>query len=142
MKSPGGAFDAHRGQIEVVPSKACSTVRDLALAYIPGVSEPAQEIARDPDLSYTYTSRGNLVAVITNGTAVPGLGEVGPHAAKPFTEGKAVLIKKFADIDVFDINLDARDVDHFCTVVKALEPTFGGVNLENLKAPECFLIEE
>jgi malate dehydrogenase (oxaloacetate-decarboxylating)(NADP+) len=131
-----------KGKIEVVPTKPCATARDLALAYSPGVAEPCLEIAKDPDLSYTYTARGNLVAVISNGTAVLGLGDIGPHAGKPVMEGKGVLFKKFADIDVFDINVDAKEVDHFCTVVKALEPTFGGVNLEDIKAPECFIIEE
>ena len=131
-----------RGKLEVVPTKPCATARDLALAYSPGVAEPCLEIARDRDLSYTYTTRGNLVAVVSNGTAVLGLGDIGPHAAKPVMEGKGVLFKKFADIDVFDINVAAKEVDHFCTVVKALEPTFGGVNLEDIKAPECFVIEE
>ena len=104
----------------------------------PGVAEPCLEIAKDPDLSYRYTVRGNLVAVISNGTAVLGLGNIGPYAAKPVMEGKGVLFKKFADIDVFDIEVDATDVDRFCRVVKALEPTFGGINLEDIKAPECF----
>ena len=131
-----------KGKIEVVPTKPCATARDLALAYSPGVAEPCLEIAQDQDLSYTYTARGNLVAVVSNGTAVLGLGDIGPHAGKPVMEGKGVLFKRFADVDVFDINVDAKDVDKFCTVVKALEPTFGGINLEDIKAPECFLIEE
>ncbi len=131
-----------RGKIEVVPTKPCATARDLALAYTPGVAEPCLEIAKDPDLSYTYTARGNLVAVVSNGTAVLGLGDIGPHAGKPVMEGKGVLFKRFADIDVFDIELDAREIDKLCAVVKALEPTFGGINLEDIKAPECFLIEE
>jgi len=131
-----------KGKIEVVPTKPCATARDLSLAYSPGVAEPCLEIAKDPDLSYAYTARGNLVAVVSNGTAVLGLGDIGPHAGKPVMEGKGVLFKKFADIDVFDINVDAKEVDRFCTVVKALEPTFGGINLEDIKAPECFVIEE
>jgi malate dehydrogenase (oxaloacetate-decarboxylating)(NADP+) len=131
-----------KGKIEVVPTKPCATARDLALAYTPGVAEPCLEIAKDQDLSYTYTARGNLVAVVSNGTAVLGLGDIGPHAGKPVMEGKGVLFKRFADIDVFDINIDARDVDKICTVVKALEPTFGGINLEDIKAPECFIVEE
>ncbi len=131
-----------KGKIEVVPTKPCATAHDLALAYSPGVAEPCLEIAKDHDLSYLYTARGNLVAVVSNGTAVLGLGDIGPHAGKPVMEGKGVLFKKFADIDVFDIDVDAKEVDHFCTVVKALEPTFGGVNLEDIKAPECFVIEE
>ncbi len=130
------------GKIEVIPTKPAATARDLSLAYTPGVAEPCLEIARDPDLSYTYTARGNLVAVITNGTAVLGLGDIGPYAAKPVMEGKGVLFKKFADIDVFDLNLDAKDIETFCTVVKALEPTFGGINLEDVKAPECYIIED
>jgi malate dehydrogenase (oxaloacetate-decarboxylating)(NADP+) len=131
-----------KGKIEVVPTKPCATARDLALAYSPGVAEPCLEIAKDQDLSYTYTARGNLVGVVSNGTAVLGLGDIGCHAGKPVMEGKGVLFKKFADIDVFDIEVDATDIDHFCTVVKALEPTFGGINLEDIKAPECFVIEE
>jgi malate dehydrogenase (oxaloacetate-decarboxylating)(NADP+) len=131
-----------RGKIEVVPTKPCSTARELSLAYTPGVAEPCLEIARDENLSYTYTARGNLVAVITNGTAVLGLGDIGPSGAKPVMEGKGVLFKKFADIDVFDIELNANDVDTFCNTVRTLEPTFGGINLEDIKAPECFVIEE
>ncbi len=133
---------ARPGKVEVVPTKPTATARDLSLAYTPGVAEPCLEIARDKDLSYAYTTRGNLVAVISNGTAVLGLGDIGPYAGKPVMEGKGVLFKKFADIDVFDLNIDAREVDHFCTVVKSLEPTFGGINLEDVKAPECFIIEE
>ncbi|HUB06195.1 MAG TPA: NADP-dependent malic enzyme [Myxococcales bacterium] len=140
------ALDYHsegrHGKIEVVPTKPCVTVRDLSLAYSPGVAEPCLEIARDPDLSYRYTARGNLVAVISNGTAVLGLGDIGPHAGKPVMEGKGVLFKRFADIDVFDLELAAKDVDSFCHAVKTLEPTFGGINLEDVKAPECFAIEE
>jgi malate dehydrogenase (oxaloacetate-decarboxylating)(NADP+) len=131
-----------KGKIEVVPTKPCATARDLALAYSPGVAEPCLEIAKDPDLSYTYTARGNLVAVVSNGTAVLGLGDIGPHAGKPVMEGKGVLFKRFADIDVFDIDIAAKDVDEICRVVKALEPTFGGINLEDIKAPECFIVEE
>src|SRR5512133_486042 len=131
-----------KGKIEVVPTKPCATARDLALAYTPGVAEPCLEIAKDPDASYLYTARGNLVAVVSNGTAVLGLGDIGPAAGKPVMEGKGVLFKKFADIDVFDINIDAKEIDKVCTVVKALEPTFGGINLEDIKAPECFVIEE
>ena len=140
------ALDYHSkgrpGKIEVIPTKPTATARDLSLAYTPGVAEPCLEIAKDPDLSYLYTARGNLVAVISNGTAVLGLGDIGPWAGKPVMEGKGVLFKKFADIDVFDLNVDAKDVDRFCTVVKSLEPTFGGINLEDIKAPECFIIEE
>ncbi len=131
-----------KGKIEVVPTKPTATARDLALAYSPGVAEPCLEIAKDPDLSYLYTARGNLVAVVSNGTAVLGLGDIGPAAGKPVMEGKGVLFKRFADIDVFDINIDAKEIDKVCTVVKALEPTFGGINLEDIKAPECFVIEE
>src|SRR5512140_682751 len=131
-----------KGKIEVVPTKPTATARDLSLAYTPGVADPCLEIARDKDLSYLYTTRGNLVAVVSNGTAVLGLGDIGPAAGKPVMEGKGVLFKRFADIDVFDINIDAKEIDKFCTVVKALEPTFGGINLEDIKAPECFIIEE
>ncbi|MFO0594679.1 MAG: NADP-dependent malic enzyme [Myxococcaceae bacterium] len=130
------------GKIEITPTKPTATARDLALAYSPGVAEPCLEIAKNPDLSYTYTARSNLVGVVSNGTAVLGLGDIGPYAGKPVMEGKGVLFKKFADIDVFDINVDAREIDAFCAVVKALEPTFGGINLEDIKAPECFVIEK
>jgi malate dehydrogenase (oxaloacetate-decarboxylating)(NADP+) len=133
---------ARRGKIEVVPTKPCSTARELSLAYTPGVAVPCLEIAKDEESSFTYTARGNLVAVITNGTAVLGLGDIGPAAAKPVMEGKGVLFKKFADIDVFDIELKANDIETFINTVRALEPTFGGINLEDIKAPECFVIEE
>src|SRR5690606_5418770 len=129
-------------KIEVVPTKSVSTARDLSLAYSPGVAEPCLEIAKDPDLSYRYTARGNLVAVISNGTAVLGLGDIGPHAGKPVMEGKGVLFKKFADSDVCDIEIDARSVGEMVRVIKALEPTFGGINLEDIKSPECFELEE
>jgi malate dehydrogenase (oxaloacetate-decarboxylating)(NADP+) len=129
------------GKIEVVATKPCATARDLSLAYSPGVAEPCLAIEKEPELSYRYTARGNLVGVISNGTAVLGLGDIGALAGKPVMEGKGVLFKKFADIDVFDIEVDEKDVDRFCQVVRALEPTFGGINLEDIKAPECFLIE-
>ncbi|HSN13013.1 MAG TPA: NADP-dependent malic enzyme, partial [Anaeromyxobacteraceae bacterium] len=131
-----------KGKIEVIPTKPCATARDLSLAYSPGVAEPCLEIEKNPDLSYLYTARGNLVAVVSNGTAVLGLGDIGPAAGKPVMEGKGVLFKRFADIDVFDINIEAKEIDKICTVVKALEPTFGGINLEDIKAPECFVVEE
>ena len=130
-----------KGKIEVVPSKPTATQRDLALAYSPGVAAPCLEIARDPLLAYEYTAKGNLVAVISNGTAVLGLGNIGPLAGKPVMEGKGVLFKRFADIDVFDLEIDTQDVDEFVRTVKLLEPTFGGINLEDIKAPECFEIE-
>jgi malate dehydrogenase (oxaloacetate-decarboxylating)(NADP+) len=129
------------GKIEVIPTKATKTQRDLALAYSPGVAEPCKEIHENVENVYRYTAKGNLVAVISNGTAVLGLGDIGPEASKPVMEGKGILFKIFADIDVFDIELNARDVDEFVKVVKALEPTFGGINLEDIKAPECFAIE-
>lgn len=129
------------GKIEVIPTKETKTQRDLALAYSPGVAEPCMEIFRNPDDVYKYTAKGNLVAVISNGTAVLGLGDIGPEASKPVMEGKGLLFKIFADIDVFDIELNVHDIDGFVAVVKALEPTFGGVNLEDIKAPECFEIE-
>ncbi len=130
------------GKIEVALTKPCSTQRDLSLAYTPGVAEPCREIRRDPELAARYTIRGNLVAVITNGTAVLGLGDIGPLAGKPVMEGKGVLFKRFAGVDVFDLEVDARDPDELIRVIKALEPTFGGINLEDIKAPECFHIEE
>lgn len=129
------------GKIEVVPTKTLSTQHDLALAYSPGVAEPCKEIAANKEDVYKYTSKGNLVAVISNGTAVLGLGNIGPEAAKPVMEGKAVLFKKYAGIDSFDIEIDEQDPDAFVKIVKALEPTFGGINLEDIKAPECFKIE-
>lgn len=129
------------GKIEVVPTKETKTQRDLALAYSPGVAEPCLEIAANPDDVYRYTAKGNLVAVISNGTAVLGLGDIGPLASKPVMEGKGLLFKIYADIDVFDIELNTKNVDEFIAVVKALEPTFGGINLEDIKAPECFEIE-
>jgi malate dehydrogenase (oxaloacetate-decarboxylating)(NADP+) len=131
-----------KGKIEVVPTKPCATARDLALAYSPGVAEPCLEIEKDEELSYLYTARGNLVGVVSNGTAVLGLGDIGPAAGKPVMEGKGVLFKRFADVDVFDINIDCKDVDLLCKIVKSLEPTFGGINLEDIKAPECFVVEE
>jgi malate dehydrogenase (oxaloacetate-decarboxylating)(NADP+) len=130
-----------KGKIEVVPTKPVATARDLSLAYSPGVAEPCLAIAANPELSYKYTARGNLIAVISNGTAVLGLGDIGATASKPVMEGKGVLFKKFADIDVFDLEVDSKDIDTFCKVVKSLEPTFGGVNLEDVKSPECFVIE-
>jgi len=130
------------GKIEVRPTKPCITQRDLSLAYTPGVAEPCREIATDPDKVFEYTAKGNLVAVVTNGTAVLGLGNIGPAAGKPVMEGKAVLFKRFAGIDVFDLELDAPDVDTFCQAVKAMAPTFGGINIEDVKAPDCFLIED
>src|ERR1700745_1612011 len=129
------------GKIEVVPTKEAKTQRDLALAYSPGVAEPCKEIFKNKEDVYKYTAKGNLVAVISNGTAVLGLGNIGPEASKPVMEGKGLLFKIFADIDVFDIELAANDIDTFVQVVKALEPPFGGINLEDIKAPECFEIE-
>jgi len=129
------------GKIEVVPTKETKTQRDLALAYSPGVAVPCMEIHNNPEDVYRYTAKGNLVAVISNGTAVLGLGDIGPLASKPVMEGKGLLFKIYADIDVFDIELNARGIDEFVAVVKALEPTFGGINLEDIKAPECFEIE-
>ena len=130
------------GKTEVVPTKPTATQRDLALAYTPGVAKPCLEIARNPSDVYKYTNKSNLVAVITNGTAVLGLGNIGPAAGKPVMEGKAVLFKRFADIDVFDLEIDTRDTEQFIQAVKVLEPTFGGINLEDIAAPACFEIEE
>src|SRR3954469_13099479 len=129
------------GKIEVIPTKEAKTQRDLSLAYSPGVAEPCLEIAANPESVYKYTAKGNLVAVISNGTAVLGLGDIGPEAGKPVMEGKGVLFKIFADIDVFDIEINEKDPEKFVQIVKALEPTFGGINLEDIKAPECFYIE-
>ncbi len=130
------------GKIEVVPTKEAKTQRDLSLAYSPGVAVPCKEIQENPESVYKYTAKGNLVAVISNGTAVLGLGDIGPEAGKPVMEGKAVLFKIFADIDVFDIEINEKDPDQFVRIVKSLEPTFGGINLEDIKAPECFYIEK
>ena len=129
------------GKIEVVPTKETKTQRDLGLAYSPGVAEPCMEIFANPEDVYKYTAKGNLVGVISNGTAVLGLGDIGPEAAKPVMEGKGLLFKIYADIDVFDIELNAKDPEAFIAAVKAMEPTFGGINLEDIKAPECFEIE-
>ena len=129
------------GKIEVIPTKEAKTQRDLSLAYSPGVAEPCKEIFKNKDDVYKYTAKGNLVGVISNGTAVLGLGDIGPEAGKPVMEGKGVLFKIFADIDVFDIEINEKDPEKFVQIVKALEPTFGGINLEDIKAPECFYIE-
>lgn len=131
-----------RGKIEVVPTKPCLTSRDLSLAYTPGVAEPCKEIAQNPEDVYKYTAKGNLVAVVSNGTAVLGLGDIGPAAGKPVMEGKGILFKRFADIDVYDIELNTKDPKEIIRAVQLLEPTFGGINLEDIKAPECFEIEE
>ena len=130
------------GKIEVIPTKEAKTQKDLSLAYSPGVAVPCLEIANNPDDIYKYTAKGNLVAVISNGTAVLGLGNIGPEASKPVMEGKGVLFKIFADIDVFDIEINETDPEKFVQIVKSLEPTFGGINLEDIKAPECFYIEQ
>jgi malate dehydrogenase (oxaloacetate-decarboxylating)(NADP+) len=143
---PEDALEYHSsapaGKLSVSPTKACRTQRDLSLAYTPGVAVPCLEIERDPSLAYKYTAKGNLVGVVSNGTAVLGLGNIGPLAGKPVMEGKAVLFKRFADIDVFDIELDTRNADEVIRTCQILEPTFGGINLEDIKAPECFYIEE
>ncbi|MGH7445128.1 MAG: phosphate acyltransferase, partial [Longimicrobiales bacterium] len=130
------------GKLEVVASKPCQTQRDLSLAYTPGVALPCRLIQKDPDAAFRYTGRGNLVAVVTNGTAVLGLGNIGALAGKPVMEGKGVLFKRFADVNVFDIELATEDADELINAVKLLEPTFGGINLEDIKAPECFYIEQ
>lgn len=140
------ALDYHstgrKGKIEVIPTKPCQTQRDLSLAYTPGVADPCLEIAADIEKVYEYTAKGNLVAVLSNGTAVLGLGDIGPEAGKPVMEGKGVLFKRFADIDVFDIEVRSKDIKEIIKCVQMLEPTFGGINLEDIKAPECFYIEE
>src|SRR5690348_5865048 len=140
------ALDYHSkgrpGKIEVIPTKATKTQRDLSLAYSPGVAIPCMDIHDNPESVYKYTTKGNLVGVISNGTAVLGLGDIGPEAGKPVMEGKGVLFKIFADIDVFDIEINEKDPEKFVQIVTALEPTFGGINLEDIKAPECFYIEQ
>ena len=133
---------APQGKIAVRATKPCITQRDLSLAYTPGVAEPCRLIEQDPEEAYRYTAKSNLVAVVSNGTAVLGLGNIGALAGKPVMEGKGVLFKRFADIDVFDLELDTTDPDLFVQTVKVLEPTFGGINLEDIRAPECFYIEE
>ncbi len=130
------------GKIEVIPTKPHSTQTDLSLAYSPGVAEPCLEIEKDPQAAYDYTAKGNLVAVISNGTAVLGLGDIGTLAGKPVMEGKGLLFKIYAGIDVFDIEIDEKDPERFIQAVKAIAPTFGGINLEDIKAPQCFEIEE
>src|SRR6516165_853860 len=140
------ALDYHLGmrpgKIEITPTKPCRTQRDLSLAYTPGVAEPCLEIRRNPHDAFRYTARANLVAVVTNGTAVLGLGDIGALAGKPVMEGKAVLFKRFADVDVFDIEIDSHNPDEVIKACQLLEPTFGGINLEDIRAPECFYIEE
>ncbi|MBI3542243.1 MAG: hypothetical protein HY075_03075 [Deltaproteobacteria bacterium] len=126
-----------KGKIEVVPTKPVATQHDLSLAYTPGVAEPCRAIAADDEAVYEYTAKGNLVAVVSNGTAVLGLGNIGPHASKPVMEGKGILFKQLADIDVFDIELNAPRAEDVIQAVRALEPTFGGINLEDIKAPDC-----
>src|SRR5205085_6428596 len=130
------------GKLEIVPTKPLATQRDLSLAYSPGVAVPVLAIAENPALAYDYTNKGNFVAVISNGTAVLGLGDLGALAAKPVMEGKGALFKRFADIDAIDLEIDTRDVDEFVNCVRFLHPAFGGINLEDIKAPECFVIEE
>src|SRR5208337_1404031 len=135
-------FGTRPGKIEVSPTKPCRTQRDLSLAYTPGVAEPCLEIHKNPQDAYKYTAKGNLVAVISNGTAVLGLGDIGALAGKPVMEGKGVLFKRFADVDVFDLEVNTHDPDEIIKLCQLLEPTFGGINLEDIKAPECFYIEE
>ena len=130
------------GKLVVFPTKPCENQLELSYAYTPGVAEPSREIHKDPSTVFKYTNKANLVAVVSNGTAVLGLGDIGPLASKPVMEGKGVLFKRFADVDVFDIEVDTKDPDELIKIVKALEPTFGGINLEDIKAPECFYIEE
>ncbi|HBS32178.1 MAG TPA: NADP-dependent malic enzyme, partial [Parvularcula sp.] len=130
------------GKLEITPTKPMATQRDLSLAYSPGVAAPVREIARDPDLAYDYTSKGNMVAVISNGTAILGLGDLGALASKPVMEGKSVLFKRFADIDSVDIEVDTKDPDAFINCVRYLGPAFGGINLEDIAAPESFIIEQ
>src|ERR1700693_6056990 len=146
MSNKLGALEYHssgkKGKKEAVPTKPCQTAADLSLAYSPGVAEPCLAIQKNPEDAYKYTAKGNLVAVVSNGTAVLGLGNLGALAGKPVMEGKGILFKRFADIDVFDIELDTEDPDEIIKACQLLEPTFGGINLEDIKAPECFYIEE
>ena len=130
------------GKLEISATKPLTSQHDLSLAYSPGVAAPCLAIEKDPDAAYDYTAKGNLVAVISNGTAVLGLGDIGPEAGKPVMEGKGLLFKIFADVDVFDIEVNEKDPKKLIEVVKAIAPTFGGINLEDIKAPECFEIEE
>src|SRR5947208_13798140 len=130
------------GKLEITPTKPLTTQRDLSLAYSPGVAVPVLAIAKDPRLAYDYTNKGNLVAVVSNGTAILGLGNLGALAAKPVMEGKGALFKRFADIDAIDLEVDTRDVDEFVNCVRFLHPAFGGINLEDVKAPECIVIKE
>ena len=140
------ALDYHEfprpGKISVESSKPCATAQDLSLAYTPGVAEPVREIVKNPENAYRYTNKGNLVAVITDGTAILGLGNLGPLASKPVMEGKAILFKRFANIDVFDIEVNAPSVESFIETVVNISPTFGGINLEDIAAPHCFVIEK
>src|SRR5688572_13057108 len=140
------ALDYHRegrpGKIQVSPTKPFKNQRDLSLAYTPGVAEPCLEIAKHPEDVYTYTARGNLVAVVSNGTAVLGLGNIGALAAKPVMEGKGILFKAFADLDVFDLEVGSQDPDDLIKFCQLLEPTVGGINLEDIKSPDCFYVEE
>src|SRR4051812_34475752 len=130
------------GKLEIPPTKPLTTQRDLSLAYSPGVAVPVLAIAKDPHLAYDYTNKGNLVAVISNGTAILGLGDLGALASKPVMEGKAVLFKRFADVNSIDLEVDTKDVEEFIAAVRYLGPSFGGINLEDIKAPECFIIEQ
>ncbi|MDF1601086.1 NADP-dependent malic enzyme, partial [Mesorhizobium sp. YIM 152430] len=144
--SPQEALDFHAqgrpGKLEINPTKPMATQRDLSLAYSPGVAVPVKAIAEDPSRAFDYTTRGNMVAVISNGTAILGLGNLGALASKPVMEGKAVLFKRFADVDSIDLEVDTEDADAFIDCVKLLGPSFGGINLEDIKAPECFIIEQ
>src|SRR5512140_1557957 len=146
MSTKLGALEYHsmgrKGKIEVISTKPCQTAADLSLAYSPGVAEPCLAIQQNPEDAYKYTAKGNLIAVVSNGTAVLGLGNLGALAGKPVMEGKGVLFKRFADIDVFDIELDTENPDEIIRACQLLEPTFGGINPEDIKAPECFYIEE
>ena len=140
------ALDFHSigkpGKIEITPSKPMTTKRDLALAYSPGVASPVVEIGKDPNKAYDYTSKGNLVAVISNGSAILGLGNLGAAASKPVMEGKAVLFKRFADIDSIDIEVDSKNNEEIISTIKNISSTFGGINLEDIAAPDCFIIEK